>query len=133
MSLELYFPPFRPWWTSFVDFPTSRGVIEASYGVLRMRSRLPEDSVGTTTVTLTNLVIGSAIQVETQAGAVVENRTADTTTEVFTLNLFAPSSAENDLRIKVRKGSAEPFYRPYETLTTLTAAAQSIFVSQISD
>jgi len=95
--------------------------------------RLPDEPIGTTTITLTNLVIGSAIQVETQAGALVENRTADTTTEVFTLNLFAPSSAENDLRIKVRKGSAEPFYRPYETLTTLTAAAQSIFVSQISD
>ena len=113
--------------------PASRGPMLPSFGLAVAKQRLSTDSIGTATITLTNVVIGSAIQIETQAGTLVENRTADTTTEAFTLALYAAGSANNDLRIKVRKGSAATFYKPYETLATLTSAAQSIFVSQIPD
>lgn len=95
--------------------------------------RLPTDSVGTFVLTLTGLVVGSAVQIETQAGVTIENRTATATTEVFSVPAFAVGSANNNLRIKVRKGSAAPFYQPYETQATASVGAQSVFISQIPD
>ena len=120
-----------------VKFCSIQGM--GSYSVLKG----PTDSIGTTTVTLTNVVIGSAIRIEAAStGALVEARTAvrpgprhegDTTTEVFTLPVYDASNPANDLRIKVRKGSASPFFMPFESLAVLTPAAQSVYVSQIPD
>lgn len=95
--------------------------------------RLPTDSVGTFVLTLTGLVVGSAVQIETQSGTPIENRTATATTEVFSVPAFAVGNVSNDLLIKVRKGSAAPYYRPFETLATALVGAQSIFVNQIPD
>jgi hypothetical protein len=95
--------------------------------------RLPTDSIGTFVLTLTGLVVGSAIRVETQAGALIEYRVAASSTEAFNAPAYSPGDAQNDLRIKVRKGTAAPFYIPYETLATAAVGAQSIFVSQIPD
>jgi hypothetical protein len=114
-------------------FPLARGnmvdMAAAAFGV----ARLPTDPVGTFTLTLTNLVVGSAVQVETLAGAAVENRTASSGTEVFALSAYASGNPANNLRIKVRKGSAAPFYQPWETLATATPGSASIYVSQIPD
>ena len=63
----------------------------------------------------------------------VENRVASSPSEVFAVPAYVSGNAGNSLRIKVRKGSASPFYRPFETLTTAFVGAQSIFVSQIPD
>ena len=97
------------------------------------RGRLPTDSIGNFTLTLTNVVVGSAIRVETQAGSLVKFRTATGSTEVFTIPAYSAGSASNDLRIKVRKGTGAPFYIPYETQATAFVGSQSIFVSQIPD
>lgn len=97
------------------------------------RGVLPTDAIGTFTLTLTNLVVGSAIQIETAAGALVEYRVAASSSEVFTLDAYAPGSASNDLRIKARKGSAAPYYKPFETLATAIVGAQSIYIAQIPD
>lgn len=94
----------------------------------------PTDPIGTLTLTLTNIVIGSRIRIETQStGALVEDRVADTTTEVFTVPVYASGSAGNDLRIKVRKATTGTAYIPWETLATAAPGAQSIYVAQISD
>ena len=95
--------------------------------------RLPTDSVGTFVLTLTGLVVGSAVQIETQAGVTIENRTAASSSESFNVPAYAVGNAANSLRIKVRKGSAAPYYRPFETLATAFVGAQSIFVNQIPD
>jgi hypothetical protein len=95
--------------------------------------RLPTESIGTFTLTLTGLVVGSAVRVETQAGALVEFRTAASSTEVFSVPAFAGGNPANDLRIKVRKASAAPFYRPFETLAAASVGAQSVFVNQQPD
>lgn len=100
-----------------------------SFGV----KRLPTDSIGTFVLTLTGLIVGSAIRVETQAGTLIEYRVAAASTEAFNVPAFTPGSASNDLRIKVRKGTTAPFYIPYETLAVAAVGAQSIFVSQIPD
>lgn len=97
------------------------------------RQRLPTESIGTFTLTLTNVVVGSAIRIETQAGALIEFRTAASSTEVFSVPAFAGGNPSNDLRIKVRKGTSAPYYRPYETQTTAAVGAQTVFVSQIQD
>lgn len=122
-----------PWATAVLFVPDQRGPMTAAIGGFVARQRLPADSTGIFSLTLVNIVVGSAIQIETQAGAVIENRTADTASEVFSLPAYTPGSANNDLRIKVRKGSASPFYLPYETLATALVGAQSIFVSQVPD
>lgn len=97
-------------------------------------ARLPTDSIGSFTLTLTNLVVGSVIRIEiASTGAEVETRTADTTSEVFVIPAYSGGSAFNDLRIKVRKGSGTPFYRPFETLATALIGAQSIYIAQIPD
>lgn len=92
------------------------------------------DPVGNFSLTLTNVIAGSAIQIETQDGTTtLHNSTAAGSTVNITLSAYGAGSALNDLRIKVRKGSAAPYYQPYETLTTAVVGAQSIYVSQIPD
>lgn len=95
--------------------------------------RLPSEPVGTFALTLANVVVGSAIRVETQAGAAIEFRTATGPTEVFNVPAYGFGDAANNLRIKVRKGSAAPFYQPYETQATAFVGSQSVFVAQTPD
>lgn len=97
---------------------------------------LPTDPIGTFYLTLTNVVVGSTLRVESQsAGTSLYDGTADTSSPVINLSCYANGSSNdlNNLRIKVRKGTASPFYQPYETLATAIVGAQSIFVSQIPD
>ena len=97
-------------------------------------ARLPTDSIGTFALTLTNVVVGSSIQIEDQAGTTtLYNGTAATSTPRINLSAYAGGSGLNDLRIKVRKGTASPFYQPFETLTTAIVGSQSIYVAQIAD
>lgn len=102
----------------------------SSFGV----KRLPTDPIGTFTLTLTNVVAGSAIQVEPQAGgSTVYNGTAAASIVVINVSAYSVGNANNNLRIKVRKGSASPYYLPWETLVTAIVGIQSVYVSQISD
>ena len=94
----------------------------------------PTDPIGNFALTLTNVVTGSSIQIESQDGSTtLHNSTAAGATVNITLQAYAAGSPLNDLRIKVRKESAAPYYQPYETLTTAVVGAQSIYVSQIPD
>lgn len=95
---------------------------------------LPTDAIGTFNLTMSNLVVGSSIQIEDQGGTTtMHNSISSGTTKVVSLPAYAPGSSLNNLRIKVRKGSSTPFYRPYETLATAFVGSQSIYVSQIPD
>ena len=92
------------------------------------------DPTGGFTLTLTNLVIGSSVQVETQDGTTVFHNSVTASTSLgISLSAYTLGSALNDLRIKVRKGTASPFYQPFETLTTAIVGSQSIYVAQIAD
>ena len=96
--------------------------------------RLLADPVGTTTVTLTNVIDGSSLQVESQSGSTtVHNSVVSGTSKSVLLPVYASGNPLNDLRIKVRKGSAAPYYQPWETLLTVAVGSQSIYVAQISD
>jgi hypothetical protein len=103
-------------------------------GVVLSRQRLATDSIGNFDLTLTNVVIGSRIHVEVAStGVTVTDLVADATTEVITIPAYVAGSASNDLKVKVRKASASPYYRPYDTQVTALVGSTSIYVLQQSD
>lgn len=95
--------------------------------------KLPTDAIGALALTLENLVVGSAIRIETAAGDLVAFRVAASSAEAFSVPAYVVGNPRNNLRIKVRKASAAPFYIPFETQATAYVGTASIFVSQIPD
>ena len=113
-----------------------RGIlVPANVGGLSLGvSRWPTDPIGTFALELTNVVIGSRIHIETQGdGTALHDSVADTANETINLSTYAAGSHYNALRIKVRKGTGSPTYKPFETLATAIVGAQSIYVGQIPD
>jgi len=95
--------------------------------------KLPTDPIGTLSLTLTNVVVGSRVHVEKQSdGTSFYDELADASTVSIPLSVYSSGSAYNDLRIKVRKGSGTT-YKPWETQATAIVGSQSIYVSQIPD
>ena len=124
----------RPNMEHSIVIAPSLGSWAAQPGVAVGRIRLPNDPVGSFGLTLTNVVVGSAYRLEVQStGALVVQGTAGASTLVLAVDVFGPGSPLNDLRIKVRKGTAAPYYKDYETLATAVVGAQSIYVAQIPD
>lgn len=126
-------PGLIPAMAGVLHVPTERGRWAVGAGSAISRQLLPTDAQGIFALTLQGLVIGSAIRVETLAGALIEFRVADNTTEAFNVPAYAAGNPANNLRIKVRKGTGSPTYIPYETQATALVGSQSIFVSQIPD
>lgn len=114
--------------------PTTRGKYAVANGGALAQQSLPTDAIGVFALTLQNVIVGSAIQIEDQLGTTtLYNGTAATTSPLINLSAYAGGSSLNDLRIKVRKGTGAPYYKPYETLTAAFVGSQSIYVSQIQD
>lgn len=111
-----------------------RGPATLPAGAVIWEQLRPTDPLGVFTLTLTNVVVGSRVNVSLQAaGTILYDATAAASTVVITLSGYAPGSPNNDLRIKVRKGSSATYYKPYETLATASVGEQSIYISQIPD
>ena len=55
------------------------------------------------------------------------------TEETISIPAYTSGNPYNALRIKVRKGTGSPTYKPFETLATAIVGAQSIYVGQIPD
>lgn len=120
--------------SSTLAYPAARGRHSVMAMTALSRQSLATDPIGVFALTLTNVVVGSSIQIEDQAGTTtLYNGTAATSTPLINLSAYSGGSGLNDLRIKVRKGTATPFYRPFETLTTAIVGSQSIYVAQIAD
>lgn len=117
---------------SVVSPPTERGVFRTTAGITISRQSLPTDPIGTFALTLTGLIPGSAVQVES-GSTVFHFSIAASDTLLINLQAYAAGSPLNSLTIKVRKGSEAPYYQPYRTQATAIVGAQSIFVSQIED
>ena len=115
------------------SYVTERGRFYPVVNEMYELQSLPTDPVGVFEITLTNLVVGSAVHIEAVDGPVLVNMVADAPTEVITLQTYSAGSALNNLHVKVRKGSGSPFYRPFETDTTSVVGFQSIYVSQIPE
>lgn len=115
--------------------PAARGRINASAGGFAVGVlRLPTDPSGVFALTLNNVVVGSRIRVEVlSTGAAVHDMDAAASLVVINLPAYPSGDAKNTLRIKVRKGTTSPFYRPYETQATAFAGALGIYIDQQPD
>ena len=92
------------------------------------------DSIGTFYLSLTNVVVGSRVHVEKQSdGTQYYDGLAEASTVGISLSVYAAGSAYNALRIKVRKASAAPKYKPFEILATAVVGSQSIYIAQEAD
>lgn len=108
--------------------------LHGEQGGLFMFQRLPADPIGSLALALTNVVVGSRVTVLDQAGTTTfYDQIAASSTVEIQLNVYALGSGLNNLRIKVRKASAAPFYKAYETLMTATPGSNSIYVKQDLD
>lgn len=117
-----------------VNLPANRGPFASSGLILFQRQTLPTDPIGTHTLTLTNVVVGSRVHIESQDGATQHyDAIAASSTVVPVINVYSAGDAKNNWRIRVRKGTSAPFYIPYETLMTATVGSSSIYVGQIPD
>ena len=94
---------------------------------------LPTEPLGSFILTLTNVIIGSSLWIESTSGVPLYSDVAASNSPTISLSAYANGNPLNSLRIKVRKGSTSPYYQPWQTLTTAIVGSQSIYVSQISD
>ena len=102
-----------------------------SFGLCRFAS----DPVGIFTLRFRNLVEGSRVRTEVAStGETLDEfvATADAAQD-HTLSLYASGSPRNDLRIKVRKASESPAYRPFESQAVAQNGVVTIFVFQEPD
>ena len=140
-----------------VDFPwnagalaisatTVRGRLAANHGRTYGRHRLSTDPLGTFTLTLKNIVVGSQYGIfragdnseATLSGSAAGLGTVGGTPGALvdlniTLDYFVGGSANNDLRVRVRKGTASTKYAPFETLATAGAGTVLAYVAQVVD
>lgn len=93
---------------------------------------IPSEPMGIHTLTLTNVVVSSRILICDQAATTTHYNAEAASSTVVILTPVYGSELDNWV-IKVRKGSAAPFYQPYETLLTAVVGSTSIYVSQIPD
>ncbi len=119
---------------SIVKFSSAPSTQFAGFGAAIGKLKLPTDSIGSSNLTLINVVVGSRVHIRDQADTTtIYDQLAAASTVVIPLQVYATGSALNDLRIRIRKASAAPTYRPYETLLTATLSPASIYVSQLQD
>lgn len=119
--------------SSVLKLSDQRGRWTLVGGCAISRQSLPTDSIGLFNLSLVNVVVGSSVQIETLAGEVLQFLVTTNSVNNFVLPAFFPGSPNNNLVIKVRKGSSAPFFQPFETQATAVVGSQSIFVSQIPD
>ena len=102
-----------------------------SFGLCRFTS----DPVGIFTLRFRNLVAGSRVRVEAAdtAEQFDEFIASGDSTQLRSLLLFPSGNPRNDLRIKVRKASESPAYRPFESQATAQLGTVTVYVFQEPD
>ena len=102
-----------------------------SFGLCRFAS----DPVGIFTLRFRNLVEGSRVRVEAAdtAEQFDEFIASGDSTQLRSLLLFPSGNPRNDLRIKVRKASESPAYRPFESQATAQLGTVTVYVFQEPD
>ena len=130
--------------TAIFPFPSGLGGVAVTRGrmspVLSGGSsfglfRFPTDSIGIFTLRFRNLVEGSRVRVEAAGDGTTLDEFVATADSIQdrTLSLYASGNLLNDLRIKVRKASESPAYRPFETQATAQLGTVTVYVFQEPD
>lgn len=124
MLAAAYYIPTSLRGRNYLGYPT--GSIE--------NFRLPTDAVGTCDVTIVNAVVGSRYRIEISAtGAPVAEGDVVTSDFAVSVPYYAIGNTNNVLRIKIRKGTVTPFYKPFETQAVVNANGVSAYVLQQLD
>lgn len=130
--------------TAIYPFPSGLGGVAAARGrIAPVMSggcsfglfRFSTDATGVFTLRFLNLVEGSRVRTEVvSTGETLDEfvATADATQD-RTLSLYASGNPRNDLRIKVRKASESPAYRPFESQATAQLGTVTVYVFQEPD
>ena len=130
--------------TAIYPFPSGLGGVAVSRGRLSPvlsggasfgLFRLSTDAIGVFTLRFRNLVEGSRVRAEVVSTCETLDEfvaTADATQD-RTLLLYASGNPRNDLRIKVRKASESPAYRPFESQATAQLGTVTVYVFQEPD
>lgn len=115
--------------------PAKRGRFTHIIGAPWANAPLPTDPAGTMTLTLTNVVPGSRYDLEVMSTRdIVLSGQAETSTVVLSIPVYLSGDPKNLLRLKVRKASAAPYYRSYETqVTALIGTPPPLFINQLLD
>jgi hypothetical protein len=116
-----------------IEVSSSNARMSVHFGHAIERQALPTDPIGSMTLTLTNVVVGSTYDVENGVGDVAASGTASSSTVSMSIPVYQSGNPRNALKIKVRKGSASPYYQPYETQASASLSPQSLFINQLSD
>lgn len=108
--------------------------------------RLSTEPLGTCTLRLKNAIAGSEYGIFVQttnsqatsggvaAGVGVVSGTPGTVVDQdITLDYFVGGNANNDVRIRLRKGTSATKYQPFETLATLSAGIVLAYCAQVAD
>jgi hypothetical protein len=123
---------------------TPRGASTNNLLVSIGRTKLSTDPSGSFTLTLKNIVRGSRYRIERAGDGSLATPTANAEGEVaagagttidlsITLDYYASGSANNDLVIKVRKGTSGTKYLPFETQATAASGTAISYISQSQD
>ena len=133
MPSAIFIPNFASFAGTMV-LPSTRGPMNPNCGVVVSRGRLATDSIGNCLVSVTNAVVGSRYRIEVSSTGVmvVEGDVADAD---FTVNVpvYPSGNSANTLRLKIRKATSSPFYRPFETQITASLLGASAHILQQLD
>lgn len=115
--------------------PITRGYGRPVGGLLSVGAfRHPTDPIGIFTLSLKNLVVGSRVRIEAiTSGQLIDEFVSTAVNEDRAISLYASGSPLNDLRIKVRKASESPTYRPFESQTAAQRGVVTVYVFQELD
>lgn len=93
--------------------------------------RLPADVLFNAPLDIKGVVVGSSWRVEDTAdNSLIDSGTASSASFTVSVPYYGSSRT---LRIKVRKGTAQPKYFPYETQVVVGSSGGSAFISQVPD
>lgn len=124
---------------SAINYPSTELGIHPVGPVSRGRQRLPSEPIGTFTLRLTNIVVGSRYRISRSGDNSLATPTASAegvagaTTVDITLDLYAAGNANNDLAIDVRKGTSATKYLPFRTQATAQSGTVTAYISQVAD
>lgn len=97
-------------------------------------NKLSTDAIGTCDIRIQNAVTGSRYRIEVSSTGTLAAE-GDVASNDFTVNvpLYPAGNAANTLKVKIRKGTSSPYYRPFESQVTLSASGASTYVIQETD
>lgn len=133
MSSAIYIPASAAFAGCMIQ-PATRGPMTPNHGVVLARQRLASDSLGSCDVRVQNAVTNSRYRVEVSStGALVAEGDVPSTDFNVSVPYYPAGNTGNALKVKIRKGTSAPKYKPFESQVVVNSAGGSVWVQQEAD